>query len=703
MSLLSRSRASGVAGRVRSEAKEADGHTIVSATAPETSPARPPLDDSAQAADRWAAPGAGLVIAALTVYLGFNAGGFFPGAVAYATVAVAILLVIGIMLVHEPLTGSPPAYLGALGAISGLAALTLLSGSWSHAWSRAILEFDRVLFYALVLAFFGLFRKREGALEWGLRGFVLGALVICATAWITRVAPDVWPIAPDLKPQRLSFPLTYWNALGLLTAIACTALLHFTAGERQSRAMRVAAAALFPLLASVLLLTFSRSSLALVPLGAVIYLVAARPRRFLSAILALAVPAAVATVASLRAHTVSSDHYTDPAGVSQGHHLALIVIACMVVAGLIRFAVLRLDDRLDRWRPPRIGAARIATAVGTVVLVVLVVGIAAGAPGWIGNRWDHFVHENAVGHTEDPSARLSSVGNNGRIPQWEAAIDAFDEAPVLGKGAGTYANEWAQRRPYPFTVINAHSLYVEVMGELGIVGLLLVVGLMLAFLVGAARRMRGPDRQAFGVFIAMAVVWMVHAGIDWDWQMPAITLWLFALGGIVLSNPVRERAEGAAVVAGRVPRLVAALCVGVLAVTPVIVAMSQVRLESALTAFEADECPAAIRSSLDSLSVLGVRPEPYEIIGYCDVRVGQDVLAERAMRSAISRDPDNWEMHYGLALVRAAAGKDPLPAMREARRLNPLEPMVIAAQEALEEATTPAQREKVAGRATIPL
>lgn len=653
--------------------------------------------------ERWAAPAAGLVVAALTVYLGFNAGGFFPGAVAYATVAVAVLLVLGIMLVHEPLTGSPPALLCALGAISGLAALTLLSGSWSHSWSRAIIEFDRVLFYALVLAFFGLLRQREGSLEWGLRGFVVGALVICIVAWITRVAPDVWPISFDIKPQRLSFPLTYWNALGLLAAIASTALLHLTSGERQGKAIRVAAAALFPLLASVLLLTFSRSSLALAPLGIVIYLVLARPKRIPSAALALAIPTAVAVVASLDAHTVSSARYATDAGVSQGHHLALIVLVCAVVAGLIRLAALSLDRRLDAWSPLRIPTSRVIAAVAAAVLVVVVVGAAAGAPHRISQKWDHFVHENNVGHTENPSARLSSVGNDGRIPQWKAAVEAFEEAPLFGKGAGTYALQWAQRRPYDFTVINAHSLYVEVMGELGIVGLLLVVGLMLAFLVGAARRLRGRDRQVFAVFIAMAVVWMAHAGIDWDWQMPAISLWLFALGGLALARPIREPRERVEVVAGRVPRLVAAVCVGVLAITPVVVAISQVRLESALTAFDANECPAAINSSLASLSALGVRPEPYEIIGYCDARFGEYKLAEEAMESAVSRDPENWEMHYGLALVRAAAGKNPMPELGEARRLNPLEPMVILAQQAFRRAKRPAERERLADSISLPL
>jgi hypothetical protein len=684
------------------EIDAADSSTTVSSTAPHPDPdPAADLPRGSEFSRRWSAPIGGLILAVLTVYLSFNAGGFFPGATAYATVVVAVLVVFGIMLLHEPLTASPPAMLTALGAICGFAVLTLLSGTWSHSWSRAVLEFDRALLYALVLVLFGLMPQRKDGLEWGLRGLAAAAFTVCLIAWITRVAPNLWPISTDVRPQRLSFPLTYWNALGLLAALGSVALLHLTCGERQGKPLRIAAAAAMPLAFSTLILTFSRSSLVVCALGVVLYLALARPKRALAALPALAIPAAVALILRVRAHTVSSARYAIET--SQGHHLALAVIACVLVAGLLRGAALLLDDRLDAWRPPRLNRARLGAAAAAVVVVAVLVGLVAGGGGWLSNRWDHFVHENAVGHLEDPSERLSSVGNNGRIPQWRVAIEAFEEKPLLGKGAGTYAVQWLQHRPYDFTVLNAHSLYAEVMGELGIVGLLLVVALLLAFLVGAARRMRGRDRQVYGAFLAMAVVWIVRAGVDWDWQMPAITLWLFALGGLAIARPLVPRQATAASGARRFPRLVGAICVGVLAITPVAIALSQTHLEKAIDAFDANECPAAISASLDSIDALGVRPEPYEVIGYCDARYGQYKLGEQAMESAISRDPDNWELQYGLGLVQASAGKVPLVALREAKRLNPLEPMVLETLEAFEAAKRPAERERLADKASLPL
>ena len=110
-------------------------------------------------------------------------------------------------------------------------------------------------------------------------------------------------------------------------------------------------------------------------------------------------------------------------------------------------------------------------------------------------------------------------------------------------GRGTYQLRWAKNRPYRFTVIDAHSLYIEVLGEFGLVGFLLIGGALIAVFVGLARRVRGEDRHLYAAVLALGAVWAVHAGIDWDWEMPAVTLWLFALAGLGLSKPVSEGAR----------------------------------------------------------------------------------------------------------------------------------------------------------------
>ncbi len=621
-------------------------------------------------------PAIGVAIAGLTVFLGFNAGGFFPGATAIAALVVCLLMVIGIMLVSRPFESFTPGLLIPLTLLAGFAVWTLVSAAWSGAAGRALLEFDRALLYVLVFAFFGMLAPGRRRLEWGLRGFVLAATVICTAGWITRVAADLWPISLDVQPERLSFPLTYWNALGLLATLAIIACIHLASGEQQSRRVRVLGAAAIPLLASTLLLTFSRSSLALAVVGVVLYAAFARPRWLLSTLIAVTPMAAIALVATYRANLIASARFASAPAVAQGHSLALVVVLCVGAAALLRALLLRFDDRLAARPPTKASARTRAGVVAGVVIGIVVIAVALGAPSWINREYENFVNGDIVGHTLNPRARLTSSGNNGRIPQWDVALDAFDEKPLIGKGAGTYQLLWAQKRPYLFTVIDAHSLYIQVLGELGLVGIVLIGGALIAILIGLARRIRGEERQIYAAVLALATVWAIHAGVDWDWEMPAVTLWLFALAGLGLSKPVVERSRAAAIEPGRVVRIIAAVCVGVLAVTPVAVAVSQSNLNAAVSAFDRGDCTAAINSALGSLDALKVRPQPYEVIGYCDARLGQDRLALLAMENAVSRDPNSWETHYGLAIVRAAAELSPLPQLYLAKELNPLEPLI---------------------------
>src|SRR3954451_23407304 len=161
-----------------------------------------------------------LVPGALTVYLAFNAGGFLPAAPGWVAGGLAVLLVLRITLAEQPFAGVSPWLVAALAFLGAYCVWVLLSGSWSDSPARALLEFNRDMAYLLALALFGSLGAGGRGVSWILRGLVLGAFVVCAVALITRIAPDVWPISPNVSNQRLSYPVTYWNALGMLCALS---------------------------------------------------------------------------------------------------------------------------------------------------------------------------------------------------------------------------------------------------------------------------------------------------------------------------------------------------------------------------------------------------------------------------------------------------------------------------------------------------
>jgi O-antigen ligase len=615
---------------------------------------------------------------ALTIYLAFHGGGFFAGEPAQLAVVFSLLLVLRVTLADEPAAGFRwPLFLAAA-CLSLLSSWALLSALWSGAPARAIVEFDRALAYALVLIFFGSFAARPERRRLALRGVAVGMWVVCGCAFVTRALPDVWPISPNVVNERLSYPLTYWNALGLMATLGLLMALHFACSEREPRAWRVAGAAVAPMLAATLVLTFSRGAIGLFVPAAVVYLVLARPRGALGGVAAFAPAVAIAALGAYGAEALAQDDPTTPAAVDEGSGLALAVVACAVGAGLLRALLLGLDARLERVQITQRTRRRAGLAVLSAVLALGVTGaVALDAAGFLERQYDRFV-EGAPTQRDAPTrARLSDPSSNNRLDHWKVAIDTFRAQPLTGTGAGTFGIEWVRERdpdaePY---VEDAHSLYLEVLAELGLPGLLLVSGAVLAVLAATLARLKRRSRHLEAILFATGLTWAVHAGIDWDWEMPAVTLWFFALGGMTLARaaPAHETAPQPAGPAAprRLTRLVAGVGLLALATTPALVALSQARLNDSVTALKAGNCGEAIDAALGSARALGVRPQPFMLLSLCDARLDRHEVAISTARRAVDLDEENWQTHYTLALALANAGRDPRSAARRTLRLNP--------------------------------
>jgi O-antigen ligase len=611
---------------------------------------------------------------ALTAYLGFHAGGFFAGGVAVAAVVTCAALVLRVTLADNPLAGLSIWGVAAASILLAFAGWVLLSQDWSHAPARALIESDRAFLYALVCLLFATVPRSARGLRVILWGFAVAAAAVCAAGLVSRVLPGVIPTSANVSNERLAYPVTYWNALGMLAALGILACLHLSASEREPRSARILGAAAIPLLAVTLFFTFSRGAIAVVGISLVAYIVLARPRGLPSALLATVPATVVALAVAYGADRLATAHPTAPAAAGQAHHVALVTGIAIVAAALLRAALLWLDVRLVRVRLPARSRRWVAVS-GAVMAVVLIVGaaLALDAPGRLERQYHRFVSGGSLEGTRDARKRLTDPANNGRLDHWRLALHTFERHRLEGRGAGTYELEWARERPEQFVVIDAHSLYLETLAELGVVGLLLLGTALLILAVVAAVRIRGPDRALHAAIFSMILAWLIHAGIDWDWEMPVITLWLFAIGGAALARPAGEAPRFGS--PARVTRVLAGLVALGCAIAPALIYTSQRHLDRSVRSFERADCPGAVDQALAANSAVPMRPEPFEILAYCDVRLGRPELAVRAMEEAVERDPQAWQLRYGLAVVRGAAGRDPRAQARLAVRLNPREPL----------------------------
>jgi len=129
-----------------------------------------------------------------------------------------------------------------------------------------------------------------------------------------------------------------------------------------------------------------------------------------------------------------------------------------------------------------------------------------------------------------------SIAMGDRPAFWSVAVSDASSHPLLGSGAGSFDDYWLRHRAIGAFVEDAHSLYLETAAELGLVGLTLLGCALLVPLWALARGRLDPLAP---IAAAAYVTFLVHAGLDWDWEMPATTLAGLALAAALIGSARR--------------------------------------------------------------------------------------------------------------------------------------------------------------------
>jgi hypothetical protein len=339
--------------------------------------------------------------------------------------------------------------------------------------------------------------------------------------------------------------------------------------------------------------------------------------------------------------------------------------------------------------------------VGAAALALLGIGaaLALDAPERIGTAWDSFTQRE---NGSDLRSRFRSVTLSGRQEHWDVAFSYYRQDRLKGAGAGTFESQWLRSRPSIGAVRDAHSLYIEVLSELGLVGLLLLAGALGTLLVALALRIRGRRSAIFAAIFTTTLMWAVHAGVDWDWELAAVSCCVFALAGIALARttPASKHTGSGLMWAVRAGAGVLCLLVAVGAMRMIV---STDSLARGITAYKSGDCAEARSKARASLDALDSQPQAAAILGYCDARRGREGAAIREMEDAARLDPGHWRYRYGLAIVRGMAGRDPRPDLALARRLNPRGELLTTGVPARLAHARPARWRSLAARAPSPV
>ncbi len=464
--------------------------------------------------------GACLALLALPTVLAFFSGGFFGQPRLWAGVGVWVATAVVMLTVPRPFPRSTPARLSLLGLI-GLAVWTTLSVIWAPQRDPALADAERVTLYAgFALCSTALLRGRWArALEPVLAG---GAAVVCGYALTTRLLPGVVDAAHGVRAgARLDQPLTYWNALGALAAIGLVLAVRLAADPSRRPGTRLMATAIGPALGLALYLTVSRGALAALVVGLVVLVALVRDARVIRATVVAVGVSIVAAVAATRFPGVDTLSGSTAARRWDGAAMLAVLLALCATATAIHLMLIRREGR-----PGRSAGLKTRLGVGAAVAVALV-----GAALLITSG------SGPVGHVlPTDRSRLRTIETN-RGKYWNVALAQMPETPLRGVGSRGFADLWLRERPIAETALDAHSLYIETATELGLVGLTLLLAFVGGAVAAAVRLQRAdPTRLTSAGWLAAASVFTFHAAVDWDWEMPAVTLVYLALVSAILGT-----------------------------------------------------------------------------------------------------------------------------------------------------------------------
>ncbi len=615
----------------------------------------------------WFRPGAdaqaqvlvALLVGAPIVSLSAASGGYFPPAWGWATVAFALAAAAVLSLVDDVELGRIDVI--AFVALLSFAVWVAVSLLWTESQTRTVLELQRALLYVAALAAL-LLAARRALWRAALVGVVVPLTLLALYGLATRLFPDVFGFDSE-GPYQLSRPVGYWNALGLLSAMAVVLALGWAAHAR-GRIVRSAAAASLPALLVTLYFTFSRGAWVGLVIGfCVLFVFDQRRARAAAALLAAAPFSAAAVVLASQFDGLTSANAPLSQAVSDGHRLVLPLVALCAGAGIAASAVERVGSGVFR-RPNLRPAAGVA---GVVVGILAAVALVAwgGGPGALADRaYDAFVGPPVLGK-DDLNARLLSASGNSRADYWGVALRTTKAEPLLGSGAGTFDLRWYRDRPGHGNVRDAHNIYLEVLSELGPVGLLLLVTALAAPLA-ALRLSRDPIAAAGGGAYA---AYLAHAGLDWDWELPAVTLAALACAASIIAS-TRTGARPL----GRRTRAAALVVLGLVAVVGAGGYLGARALETSASAFDGGAYREARDAGEDARRLAPWSGYALLALGEAHLALGERVSARRTFRDATAKEPNDWYAWYELAL--ASDGRPRANAVARAKALNPLSPEV---------------------------
>ena len=610
----------------------------------------------------------------LVVYLGLNDGGYESVIRGQVGIAIWWGVLLGLAVGALPLRKLRRNAWIALGALAAYVAWVALSSTWSSTVDGSFADLGRVTTYLGVFALALALRGSRGARRM-IGALGAGIFVLAAVGLLSRLHPAWFPDAKETvglltaNRSRLSYPLGYWNGMGAMVAIGLPLVLYLACSARYLLTRALAAAAL-PAMGLTLYFTFSRGGVVAAAVGLIVFVVFANDRVVKGTTMLIAAIGAAILMVGAHQRAALDNGLSSQLAHHQGNELLAMTIVVCAGVGLLQAGLtlyLRNGRRPSWTRPSR--RASLA-GVGAMLLIVAVAVVGLVASGKVSHAWHEF---KEGGGTGEGAGRLQSFSSNGRVPYWEAALHEFSAHPLVGGGSGSFEVWWAQHREDKGGFVrDAHSLYLEALAELGIVGLVLVLfffGWVLWVGVRTYFRAARSRRSQLAAALAGIAAFSFGASYDWLWELPVLPIAFLLLVSVLITAGARDRSSPLPVgrrVAGCVVAIVAMVAIAI----PLSAASS---IQQSQAAVRSGNLVHALAEAEDAIRIEPFAAPPRLQKALVLEEQGSIRAGEKAAIGAVHREPHEWRSWVVLSRLQAEQGNaaQALASYRKAKMLNP--------------------------------
>jgi O-antigen ligase len=594
------------------------------------------------------------------------------------------------------LRARPEAWIG-VGLLFGFAVWCGVTLLWSVAPDNTWAQVNRVVAYTLVVALaIAAGSSAPKAIERVATGWLVLAVLTALYALAGKLIPGVTVLGVSFDAtafaSRLREPLQYWNALGLVCVLAVPIALRATTDVSRKPVVRCAAICALFVLLTCLGMTYSRGGLLALMVGVFVMTLLGGQRLRGLAVFGATIVALIPVLAlafsrpALKGINIPLDERT-PDGII----LCLVMAGSMIGLLIAAWGMLRLEQRA-RWtdESTRLVWRGLAATVGVFALIV-VLGIASSKGGpsrFFHDAWHEFT-KTSQDKDSDPTRIISSNSGN-RWVWWKEAAGAWTDKPVGGWGAGSFPVTHLMYRQVDLDVMQPHNVPLEFLAETGVIGAALAMGALGFLLFAALARVRGMaagrERDIAVALFAGAAAWLMHGFVDFDWDIPGVTIPALLFLGVLAAVPVRreERSalatvapDGGSVAPRAAALVVVCLVLGLVMVSSLLPAWADSKATDAL-AVTTQAAEPELRSAAAEAEA-GARLDPTAIaslLAAADLAQnrGRLVDARRYLLQAVHRQPYSvtaWRRVLRLALTT----QDRPGAKAAAQRLLALDPI----------------------------